>query len=158
MAAFHEITNCIHFQIKWDNSLTFCTRDVVLFLADLYAGWNMCMCIHWCMDVYKCLEPKSGIVYHCLPWSLEVGFLAKPGACFISWASSQQALVSLLPLPSAVLGLRCAWNHTLLNFFKKDFYCILFFVYECFASICVYAPLTCLVPRKFIKGIYPVLE
>lgn len=70
--------------------------------------------------MYKGLEPKPGILYHSLPCSLEVGFLAKPGACFFCWASSQQALVSLLSLPSTVL--RCAWGHTLLYSFFKDFY------------------------------------
>lgn len=109
------------------------------------------VCVH--MGMYQCLEPKSGILYHCLTCSLEVGFLPKPGACFFSWASSQQALVSLLSLLSTAL--RCAWGHTLLDSFFKIF--ILFFVYEYFASIYVWVPLTCLVPTKFIKGIrYPV--
>lgn len=135
--------------MKWDGSFMFC-RGCCSAIAAV-VSWKLLICTWGGVCAHGCVHLFAAQTWlHC---SLEVGFLDKPGACFINWASNQQAFVNLLSLLSTVL--RCALGHTPLDFFSKR---LLFsFVYECFANIYVCVPLTCLVPRKFINGIrYPV--
>lgn len=109
VAAFHELTNCLYpFSHEMSRLL------YVLCKGNLQ--WHSCCCVsqkllicvwvepvHVCTRVRGCLQVSGGQSWHCpLLSALEVGFLSRPGACFISWASGQQALVSLLSLLSAV--------------------------------------------------------
>lgn len=86
--------------------------------------------------------------------------LCSPGwvqTCFAAKAGLE--LLILLP-PSQVLGLQVSTPsgcHCFLSLFPafsdcKTFFLGLFYVYECFANICICVPHACLVPVRFRKG------